>query len=461
MATKGDKKYQTKFQNIAKVIAYLSWYQQSSLILFAAVIITFFLPFISLKFINQGNLQLSGLQLTTGLSLAKIGDFSSVLSFDAQQKSFFREPLATLALVYALIGLVISTIKAYRITLISAIASATGAVFLLVIKYRFDQYVLRQGIDLVQVDYGVGFWLVLSLFLAASLLNWLIFFRESKSGKFLEGFALLAPAGLWLLLLLVLPTLVIFELSLVPGIRPGEVVNPSGIENYLRVFETLNLIVLGRSLFFATGTTIICLILGFPVAYWIAQIAPQRWRNLLILGFILPLWTSSLLRTYAWITILRPTGILNSILQNLSLPTLEILNTSSAVLVGMAYSYLPYMVLILYASLEKLDRQLLEAAADLGANSWVTFWKVTVPQTIPGITAGSLLVFITGLGDFVDPELLGGASSMTISRLIYNQFLGASRNWGFGSALSMVLILGVSFAIALFIKYADNSTIRS
>ena len=287
------------------------------------------------------------------------------------------------------------------------------------------------------------------------------FLKSANLQKKIEGFSLLAPAGVWLVLLLLLPTLVIFELSLVPGIRPGDIVNPSGIDNYLRVFEPINLIVVKRSLWFAFGSTFICLLLGFPVAYWIAQIAPKPWRNLLILGFVLPLWTSSLLRTYAWITILRPTGVLNSFLTSFGLPSLEILNSPAAVFVGMAYSYLPYMVLILYASLEKLDRQLLEASADLGANPMATFWKVTVPQTLPGITAGSLLVFITGLGDFVDPELLGGASSMTVSRLIYNQFLGASRNWGFGSALSMVLILGVSVAIALFIKYGDNSTIRS
>ena len=285
--------------------------------------------------------------------------------------------------------------------------------------------------------------------------------KSANIQKKIEGFSLLAPAGIWLVLLLLLPTLVIFELSLVPGIRPGDIVNPSGIENYLRVFEPINLVVVKRSLWFAFGSTFVCLLLGFPVAYWIAQIAPKPWRNLLVLGFVLPLWTSSLLRTYAWITILRPTGVLNSFLTSFGLPSLEILNSPAAVFVGMAYSYLPYMVLILYASLEKLDRQLLEASADLGANPMATFWKVTVPQTLPGITAGSLLVFITGLGDFVDPELLGGASSMTVSRLIYNQFLGASRNWGFGSALSMVLILGVSVAIALFIKYGDNSTIRS
>ncbi|MEH2274841.1 MAG: ABC transporter permease [Nostoc sp.] len=279
-------------------------------------------------------------------------------------------------------------------------------------------------------------------------------------GNWLQPLVLLAPSGIWLLLLLVLPTLIIFELSLVADIRPGDLVNPNGFKNYIRIFDPLYVQVIGRSLFFAFGTTIICLILGFPVAYWIAQIAPQRWRNLLLLGFILPLWTSSLLRSYAWITILRPTGLLNSLLSNLGLPTLELLNQSQAVFIGMSYSLLPYMVLILYASLEKLDKRLLEAAADLGANPVETFYQVTVPQILPGIAAASMLVFITGLGDFVDPELLGGASSMTAARLVYNQFLGATQNWGFGSALSMTLILLVSIAIALLIKFGEPAPKR-
>lgn len=278
--------------------------------------------------------------------------------------------------------------------------------------------------------------------------------------NWLQPLVLLAPSGIWLLLLLMLPTLIIFELSLVADIRPGDLVNPNGFKNYIRIFDPLYVQVIVRSLFFAVGTTIICLVLGFPVAYWIAQIAPQRWRNLFLLGFILPLWTSSLLRSYAWITILRPTGLLNSLLSNLGLPTLELLNQSPAVLIGMSYSLLPYMVLILYASLEKLDKQLLEAASDLGANPVQTFCQVTVPQILPGIAAASMLVFITGLGDFVDPELLGGASSMTAARLVYNQFLGATQNWGFGSALSMTLILLVSIAIALLIKFGEPAPKR-
>ncbi|MBD2343041.1 ABC transporter permease [Anabaena subtropica] len=273
--------------------------------------------------------------------------------------------------------------------------------------------------------------------------------------NFIQPLVLLAPSGVWLLLLLVLPTLIIFQLSLVPNIRPGDIVNPSGFDNYIRIIDPLYLQVIWRSLWLALGTTTICLILAFPVAYWIAQIAPKRWRNLLLLGFVLPLWTSSLLRSYAWITILRPTGLLNSLLSSLGLPTVELLNRTPAVLIGMSYSLLPYMVLILYASLEKLDKRLLEAAADLGANPIQTFWKVTVPQISPGITAGSLLVLITALGDFIDPELLGGASSMTAARLVYNQFLGVTQNWGFGSALSMTLILAVSIAIALLIKFGE------
>lgn len=288
---------------------------------------------------------------------------------------------------------------------------------------------------------------------------------------------LLGPAGLWLLLFLVLPTALILEISLVPGLRPGEPTAGYGLGNYFQIFNPLYaafnpvyLQVMGRSLFYATGATLACLLLGFPVAYWIALMAPRRWRNLLVVGFVLPLWTSSLLRAYAWISILRPTGLLNYLIGSLqallqplapwlTLPTQNWLYTSVAVFIGLTYSFLPYMVLILYATLEKLETSLLEAAADLGATPQQAFWKVTVPQTLPGIAAGCLLVFITSMGDFVVPTLLGGASSMTISRLIYNQFLGITRNWGLGSALSMVLILAVSLAIALLIRYGDRASV--
>ncbi len=283
--------------------------------------------------------------------------------------------------------------------------------------------------------------------------------RRSRQNWF-QALVLLAPAAIWLLLLLVLPTLIIIQLSFVPGIRPGDIVNPSGFENYLRILDPLYLQVIKRSLLLALATTVICLFFGFPIAFWIARMAPKRFRNLLLLAFILPLWTSSLLRSYAWITILRPTGLLNTVLTDFNLPTLDLLNTTQAVLIGMSYNLLPYMVLILYASLEKLDKRLLEAASDLGANSIQVFAKVTVPQVLPGIAAASMLVFITGLGDYINPELLGGAASMTAARLIYNQFLGTAQNWGFGSALSTVLILLVSLAIAFLIKFGEGAPER-
>jgi len=279
-----------------------------------------------------------------------------------------------------------------------------------------------------------------------------------KLTRLIEPIVLLLPSGVWLLLLLVVPTLLILELSLIPGFRLGQPVGAYGIGNYVEIFRPIYFQVILRSILFAVVCTIICMGLGFPVAYWIAVMAPPRWRNLLLVSFVLPLWTSSLLRAYAWITILRPSGILNNLLSALHLPNQAWLNQTPAVYIGMAYSFLPYMVLILYASLEKLDKRLLEAASDLGATPQQTFWKVTVPQTLPGIAAGGLLVFITSLGEFVVPELLGGASSMTVSRLIYNQFLGVTRNWGLGSSFSILMITGVSIAIALLLKYGDRES---
>lgn len=271
-----------------------------------------------------------------------------------------------------------------------------------------------------------------------------------------QPLVLLAPAGVWLTALLLIPTLLIVEISLVPGLRPGDPAGSYGLDNYLQILQPVYLRVIGRSVMFALGTTLICLGLGFPVAYWLALMAPKRWRTLLLVAFILPLWTSSLLRAYAWVTILRSSGLLNGILAWVGIPGQNLLNSPAAVYIGMAYNFLPYMVLILYASLEKLDVRLLEAAADLGAAPSQQFWQVTVPQTLPGIAAAGLLVFITSLGDFVVPSLLGGASSMTLARLIYNQFLGPTRNWGFGSALSMVLIVAVSVAIALLLRYGNR-----
>lgn len=278
--------------------------------------------------------------------------------------------------------------------------------------------------------------------------------------RWVEPLVLLGPAGAWLGAFLVAPVAIILLLSLVPNLRPeslnriGEI--GIGLDNYAQILDPVYLNVLWRSLVLAFHGTTLCLLAGYPVAYWVALSLPERWRNIVLLAFVLPLWTSSLLRTYAWITILRPTGVLNTMLGMVGLPSLNILNTYPAVVIGIVYSYLPYMVLVLYASLEKLDQRLLEAAMDLGANATQTFWRVTVPQTLPGIAAGSLLVYILSLGDFINSDLLGGTSNLTIGRLIYSQFLGVARNWGLGSSLSVVLMLGVGVSIALLMKYGDR-----
>jgi spermidine/putrescine transport system permease protein len=272
-----------------------------------------------------------------------------------------------------------------------------------------------------------------------------------------QPLVLLSPAAIWLLLLFVLPMGLIGVFSLVANLKPGDLVTPTGLQNYRQLFDPVNLQVMARSLFLALSTTVFCLLMGYPVAYWLTQTVPARWQKLLLLAFVLPLWTSSLLRTYAWITILRPSGVLNTLLTSLKLPAIDLLYQWPAVLIGMCSNLLPFVVLILYASLEKLDRQLLEAASDLGATPRQTFLQVTIPQTMPGIIAGGLLVFVNALGDFVVPEVLGGASSMTIPRLIFSRFLSNSANWGVGSAWSFLLILAVSVVIILLIKYGDRN----
>lgn len=185
--------------------------------------------------------------------------------------------------------------------------------------------------------------------------------------------------------------------------------------------------------------------------------ADRRWRNILLFLVVLPFWTSDLIRTYAWMLILRDTGLLNHLLQYLQVinKPIPLLYTEEAILLGLAYVYLPFMILPLYASIEKLDRSLLEAAEDLGATPFWRFLKVTVPLTKSGILAGSLLVFIPSVGAFIVPDLLGGAKVMMIGNLVQLQF-GPSRNWPFGSAASFVLMTIVLFAVFAYLKFAGG-----
>jgi spermidine/putrescine transport system permease protein len=211
------------------------------------------------------------------------------------------------------------------------------------------------------------------------------------------------------------------------------------LDNYLRMLDTLHLDVFWNSAYLATGTTLFCLIPGYPFAYCLAR-RTRRYRQVLLLLVIIPFWTSSLIRTYAMIILFKTKGLLNSLLLGLGIvdQPLQLLYTNMAVFAGLTYSLFPFMVLPLYASIEKLDMRLVEAARDLGAGRLQIFTRIVLPLTLPGIVAGCMLVFLPALGMFYIPDLLGGAKTLLIGNLIKNQFLSA-RDWPFGSALSVVL----------------------
>jgi putrescine transport system permease protein len=200
----------------------------------------------------------------------------------------------------------------------------------------------------------------------------------------------------------------------------------------------------------AAGSTLCCLLLGYPMALAIARAAPAR-RHLLLMLIILPFWTSFLLRVYAWIGLLKDDGVINNALRSMHLidRPIVMINTSFAIYVGIVYSYLPFMVLPLYANLEKHDAALLEAAADLGAPPSRSFWQVTLPLSMPGVVAGVLLVFIPAVGEFVIPSLLGPANQLMIGRVISNEFF-ENRDWPVASALAIVLLIMLLAPIVLF-----------
>ncbi len=214
-----------------------------------------------------------------------------------------------------------------------------------------------------------------------------------------------------------------------------------------------------QSLWIAAVSTVLLLLVGYPIAYAIAR-APARWRPLLVLLVILPFWTSFLIRVYAWIGILSREGFLNQALIGLGLISepLEILATNKAVYLGIVYTYLPFMVLPLYASLEKLDETLLEAAADLGATPVRAFWQVTFPLSLPGVVAGSLLCFIPAVGEFVIPDLLGGSETLMIGKTLWTEF-AVNRSWTVSSAVA-VLLLTVLVVPILFYQRQQGRAIE-
>jgi spermidine/putrescine transport system permease protein len=262
----------------------------------------------------------------------------------------------------------------------------------------------------------------------------------------MAGWLLLAPLVLWALAFVVAPAVIMFGYSFAHRGTLGGIVPGFTLENYAGVLDPVYLRIVLRSIGYAAVTTAICLAAGYPVAYVIGRADP-RWRTLLLMGVMVPFWTSFLIRTYAWVTILKSEGLLNSLFVQMGLiaQPLEMLYTPGAVLIGLVYTFLPFMILPIYSSVEKLDGALIEAALDLGAGPLRAFSRVIVPLTSPGIAAGVLLVFVPALGIYAVNDILGGGRVDMIGNIIENQFKGNARNWPFGAALGTTLL--VAFAL--------------
>jgi spermidine/putrescine transport system permease protein len=261
----------------------------------------------------------------------------------------------------------------------------------------------------------------------------------------------LTPAALVMATLFVAPLGIICVYSVLTRGAYGGVILPWTTESYRRVVDALYGEIVWRSFWIAAAATVICLVLGFPLALYIAR--SGRRRNLLLNLVMLPFWTSFLIRLYAWMFLLRDTGLVNSVLLSLHITRepLPLLFNNAAVILGLVYGYLPFVVLPLYATIEKLDPALIEAAGDLGANRWTTFWRVIVPLNRTGIIAGSVLVFIPCLGAYLTPDLLGGGKTLMVGNLVQNQFTTA-RDWPFGSAVSLLLMVLVLFLLLGFLR---------
>jgi len=262
--------------------------------------------------------------------------------------------------------------------------------------------------------------------------------------------ALAGPAWFWMTLFFLLPLGIVVFYSVLSKGDYGGVTLPFTFGSYGRFVDPLYLRILARTFLLAALTTVLCLVIGYPLAYFIAFHGGAR-KNLLLILVVLPFWTSFLVRTYAWIFLLRDTGLINTVLIRLGLirAPLPLLYNDGAVLLGLVYGFLPLMVLPLYASMERLDRSLLEAAADLGARPAAALARVTIPLTGPGIYAGSVLVWISSLGAYLTPDLLGGGKSILIGGLVQNQFTTA-RDWPFGAAVSVLLMAAVG---AVLVEY--------
>jgi spermidine/putrescine transport system permease protein len=276
----------------------------------------------------------------------------------------------------------------------------------------------------------------------------------------LTPIVLTSPAMLWLLIFFLIPLGIMLVYSFCQhtynsNVRTG-VSWVFTLENYLNAFDSAYMQAIFRSFWIAIANTLICLVIGYPIAYYISR-KPPKLRSILFILVIIPFWTNFIVRTYAWMVILRENGLINTVLMRMGLinEPLQLLFTNGAVITGLVYGYLPFMILPLYASIEKVNPSLLEAAYDLGANRFQTFLRVMLPLTMPGIIAGSILVFIPTLGAFVTPDLLGGAKVMMIGNVIQNQFTKV-RNVPFGSALSFILLSAVLIMLFFYVRFGNS-----
>jgi spermidine/putrescine transport system permease protein len=268
---------------------------------------------------------------------------------------------------------------------------------------------------------------------------------------------LLGPAVLWWLVLTLLPMGIMAYYSVLTRGPWGTITHTLTLDNYRQVVDPVFLHILGRSLRLALLTTVLCLLGGSLLAYWIA-FAVRRHKHLYLLLVIVPFWTSDLVRLYAWITLLADHGVINNALMTLGVlhAPLPLLHNAGAVLVGLVYTYLPFMVLPLYASLERLDRAVLEAAADLGATPAERWYKVTLPLTKGGMLSGSVLVFVPSVGEFLVPELLGGAKTMLVGKFIALKFTGL-RHWPLGAAYALVLVTLIVLLLLVYLRLGGST----
>jgi len=261
-----------------------------------------------------------------------------------------------------------------------------------------------------------------------------------KIKQHITPIVMIGPTVVWLLIFLLIPLGYVIGISFLTKSTYGGVVFEFALSSYQNLFRSEYIKVFVDSIILAIETTLICLVLGYPFAYIVAR-TPSKYKSALVLFIMLPFWTNSLIRTYGWNTLLRTEGIINNFLIHLNIikSPIQMLYTDGAVLLGMVYALLPFTVLPLYTSIEKIDPSLLEAGSDLGATKKRVFLRIIFPLTMPGIFAGSIQTFIPSLGFFFISDMMGGAKTMYIGNLIKNQFLSA-RNWPLGAALSIVLI---------------------